>query len=131
MIERLSPTSFRLSGLPKGLFPNLDDESHFGGEEAIVSSERAANLFYKWAREMGYEKPGKRMTVAQEEALEQAFWEYRIATFVGQLPEGAWLQEQGLWQNSWADDYNLLPGTIEFNLPDVETADRVAAQFSV
>ncbi|PZT94147.1 hypothetical protein [Sphingomonas sp.] len=130
MIERLSPTSFRLSGLAKGLDPNLDDEAFYGGDEQIASSEKAKDMFTAWAREKGHEEAGKRMTPEQEDALEQAFWEYRIATLAAERPEGAWLREQGLWQDCWADAYKQ-NGTLEFSLPDVETADRVAAQFSV
>jgi hypothetical protein len=148
MIERLSETEFMLHGLPKGMMANLDTEALYESDEEGRQSERARDLRRKWRTEQGWDTyvdadgtrqswypgfdlpdPIKRLTRENEEAVDAEFFIYRVQKAVQASPEGAWLAERRLWDDSWVETYKTA-GQLRITLQDAGAADQFAQAFA-
>lgn len=145
MIERLSTTAFRLSGLPTGMMQNIDDEAYYGHPsraEQVSDKWRAfltqqgrdtyidqAGELQPWYPGMGYPEPLRRLTPDERPGLERAFFHLRIAHAVAASPEGQWLIRENLWQYEAVLTYSP-NGSLVVELGSQAHGDRFAEAFN-
>lgn len=143
MIENLTDTTFRLHGLPTGLYDSLDDEALYSGDEE-GGSERSRDLYgawlfdrdydtftdeagnkKRWYSGMGWPAPANRVTREMEPALQREFFLDRIRAAAQALPEGAWLVSKGWWDDAWLETYQRNGSIV------IELEERRATMFKL
>lgn len=128
-IAVINKREFKLLGLPSGMYDNLDDEAHYGWDDA--QAERARDQFFDYAQGLGYgmsvmpdgtmkryypgfdmPAPSKPLTRATEVALQKRFYRKRILDAARATPEFRWLRKARYKFLYPASTYNRGEGSI-------------------
>lgn len=150
-IERVSEIEYRISGLPRGIRQNLDEEAYYESEDenGRRPSDRARDQKRDWLTEqgwdsyvaasgevkpwwpgMGYPDPIRRITDENRDSIDRAFYLDRLRKAAVFAPEVQWLIEQGLWDITSLLSYKT-DGTITVSFANAGDAERFASAFKV